>query len=92
MGGFSGDGGAATSAQLNGPTGISVDTAGNLIVVDSLNNRVRSIGENSFFLLPHDVSVLVLVEVLAPEYPLVLFITDTGNRRVVIYRILLVLS
>ena len=41
--GFSGDGGAATSAQINQATGIAVDGSGNLYVADSLNNRVRMV-------------------------------------------------
>jgi len=40
--GFSGDG-AATANQLNQPRGLAVDASGNLIVADSLNNRIRSI-------------------------------------------------
>ena len=39
--GFSGDGGAAVSAQLNGPAGIAIDKAGNVYIADTLNNRVR---------------------------------------------------
>ena len=41
--GYSGDGGAATSAQLNGPTGVAVDTAGDLFIADQANNRVREV-------------------------------------------------
>ena len=41
--GFSGDGGPATSAQLNGPLGITVDAAGNLYIADRGNNRVRRV-------------------------------------------------
>jgi sugar lactone lactonase YvrE len=41
--GFSGDGGAATSAQINQATGIAVDGSGNLYIADSLNNRVRMV-------------------------------------------------
>ena len=42
-GGFGGDGGPATAAQLNGPSMLAFDAAGNLLVVDNVNNRVRSI-------------------------------------------------
>ena len=41
--GFSGDGGPATSAQLNFPVGVAVDGSGNLYIADSTNNRVRKV-------------------------------------------------
>jgi len=41
--GFSGDGGAATSAELAGPSGTAVDGVGNLYIADSGNNRVREV-------------------------------------------------
>ena len=40
-GGFSGDGGPATSAELNGPAGMAADAAGNLLIADTSNRRVR---------------------------------------------------
>lgn len=41
--GFGGDGGPATSAQLQQPQGITIDSKGNLYIADFLNNRVRKI-------------------------------------------------
>ncbi len=41
--GFSGDAGAATSAELNDPTSVILDPAGNLYIADSGNNRVRKV-------------------------------------------------
>jgi Bacterial Ig-like domain (group 1) len=40
---FSGDGGPATNAQLNGPTGMAFDSAGVLYFTDLNNHRVRRI-------------------------------------------------
>ena len=41
--GFSGDGGAATSAMLNEPRSVAVDSHGNVFVADTINDRVRKI-------------------------------------------------
>jgi sugar lactone lactonase YvrE len=41
--GFSGDGGAATSARLNTPVRLAFDAAGNLFIADSANNRIRRV-------------------------------------------------
>lgn len=41
--GFSGDGLQATSAMLNGPRGVGVDSAGNIYIADTLNARVRKV-------------------------------------------------
>ena len=46
-GGFSGDGGPATNAKLNFPQGVAADGAGNLLIADTLNNRVRVVAASS---------------------------------------------
>ena len=43
VGGFNGDGGLATAALLNEPTGVALDSAGNILVSDYNNFRVRKI-------------------------------------------------
>ena len=40
---FTGDNGRATSAQLNGPSGVALDAAGNLIIADTGNNVIRKV-------------------------------------------------
>jgi trimeric autotransporter adhesin len=40
---FSGDGGPATAASLNGPSGVALDSSGNLLIADFSNNRVRKV-------------------------------------------------
>ncbi len=41
--GFAGDGGAATSAELNQPAGLAIDSSGNLYIADSYNAVVRKV-------------------------------------------------
>ena len=41
--GYSGDGGLATSAEINGPTGLTVDPYGNLFFADAGNARIREV-------------------------------------------------
>jgi hypothetical protein len=42
--GYSGDGGAATNAELSGPSGVAVDTSGNLFIADASTNVIREVG------------------------------------------------
>jgi trimeric autotransporter adhesin len=44
--GYSGDGGASASAQLNQPSGIALDRSGNLYIADWYNSRVRKVSPN----------------------------------------------
>jgi sugar lactone lactonase YvrE len=41
--GFSGDGGPATLASMNGPYGLAIDMARNLFIADSFNDRIRRV-------------------------------------------------
>jgi trimeric autotransporter adhesin len=41
--GYAGDGGAAASALLDGPGNVALDSAGNLLIADTVNNEVRKV-------------------------------------------------
>ncbi len=41
--GYSGDGGIATAAKINGPNGLCVDSCENVYIADKLNHRIRVI-------------------------------------------------
>ena len=45
--GFSGDGGAGASAALNFPSGIAVDSAGNVYIADAFNARIRKVATST---------------------------------------------
>ncbi len=46
-GGFSGDGGAATSAELDEPIGVAVDSSGNLYIADFENDLIREVSAST---------------------------------------------
>ena len=95
-GGFSGDGGPATAARLNYPTGVAVDGAGNLFIADPDNHRIRKVdsagvittvagtGEEGF---SGDGGPATSARLDSPHGVAVdgagnLFIADGGNRRI----------
>jgi trimeric autotransporter adhesin len=45
--GYSGDGGPATSALLNGPNGVFVDGSGNLFIADQVNQVIREVAAST---------------------------------------------
>jgi streptogramin lyase len=45
--GFSGDGGSALSAKLNGPEGVFVDSDNNIFIADTFNHRIRRVDGKS---------------------------------------------
>ena len=52
--GFSGDGAAATAAQLSLPSGVAVDKSGNLYIADTNNNRIREISNGTITTIAGD--------------------------------------
>jgi sugar lactone lactonase YvrE len=94
--GFSGDGGPATSAQLNMPLGVAVDAAGILYVSDRGNQRVRKVTPNGVISTvagngttgfsgdggPATSAQLDIPFGLAVDADGVLYFADVNNRRV----------
>ncbi len=91
--GFSGDRGPAAQAQLNTPQGLAVDSAGNVYIADTLNNRVRRVDADGTITTvagagaagytgdgkPGPEAQLNLPTGLAIGFSDTLFISDTGN-------------
>jgi trimeric autotransporter adhesin len=94
--GFSGENGPATLAELNHPSGVAIDAAGNLYIADTGNNRVRLVyptgiigtlagnGNTAFF---GDGGVGYNAALNHPEGVAVdedgtVYIADTGNHRI----------
>ena len=95
--GFSGDGGAAVSAELNQPMGLAIDAAGNLYFSDHGNNCIRKISTTGTIStiagtplsagLGGDGGAANAAQLNAPVYVATdgsgnLFISDLGNDRV----------
>ncbi len=92
--GFGGDGGRATSAQLNEPRGVAVDAAGNLFIADYLNGRIRKVtpagiistvaggGSSLDEGVPATSARLSITASVAVDAAGNLYIADTGNHRV----------
>jgi gliding motility-associated-like protein len=94
--GFSGDGGQATAAQLNGPIGIAIDAAGNFYIADENNYRIRKVttagiistiagnGTNGY---SGDGGAATAAELGTPTGVIVtaagiIYIADNGNQRI----------
>ena len=88
--GFAGDGGAAKSAELAYPAGLAFDSAGNLYVADSSNNRVREVAASGMIVtvlgtgdpgstLPNQLNVPTGVAIDSAGN---LNVADSGNGRV----------
>ncbi|MCU7907003.1 MAG: hypothetical protein KZQ76_14420 [Candidatus Thiodiazotropha sp. (ex Epidulcina cf. delphinae)] len=94
--GFGGDGGAATLASLNGPSGLALDEQGYLYIVDRDNHRIRQVGEQGVITTvagngvsgfagdggPGAAAELAWPSAVASTPDGGLYIADLGNRRV----------
>jgi sugar lactone lactonase YvrE len=92
--GFGGDNGAATSASLNQPNALAIDSSGALLVCDSANQRVRrisagvitTIAGNGVQGFAGDGAAATAAELDTPSGVAVrsdgsIFLADTGNNR-----------
>jgi sugar lactone lactonase YvrE len=95
--GFSGDGGAATSAQLYNPQGVTLDGPGNVYIADSVNGRVRRVNAGTgiittvagtgFYGSSGDGGVATSAELFSPQGVATdglgnVYITDSGTDRI----------
>ena len=94
--GYGGDGGSAAGAQLNGPSGVAADAAGNLYVADTENHRLRRIDAAGMITTlagtgeagysgeghPATASQLNLPDRVAVDAANNAYVLDTGNQRV----------
>jgi uncharacterized protein (TIGR03437 family) len=84
--GYSGDGQMATTAQVANPSGLALDSAGNLYIADSGNNRIRMISSKGIMSTIAGGST-TSVQLSNPQGVAVdasgnVYIADTNNHRV----------
>jgi trimeric autotransporter adhesin len=58
--GYSGNGGAATAAELYNPHNVAVDTGGRLYITDGGNNRVRMVGKKRMPIVPTELNAVAV--------------------------------
>jgi sugar lactone lactonase YvrE len=94
--GFSGDGGPATDARLASPSGLAVDSVGNLYISDTGNNRIREVTTNGSIATiagtgtagfagdggPASSAELSGPTAIAVDTAGNVYIADTGNKRI----------
>ncbi len=94
--GYSGDGGPAEVAKLNGPKGAAIDVAGNVYIADQFNHRIRridgagvitTVAGNGYVGYAGDHGPALTVRLEVPRGMVVdgvgnLYISDTSNHRV----------
>jgi sugar lactone lactonase YvrE len=93
--GFGGDGGPATAALLDTPTGVAVDASGNLYIADSHNQRIREVSQGTITTIAGNgtagffgdgsaatAAMLFLPQAVAVDPSGNVYIADTGNFRI----------
>ena len=93
--GYSGDGEAATAALLDTPTGVAVDSAGNVYIADSHNHRIRKVSGGTISTIAGtgtpgyagDGSAAIAAQLSLPSAVAVdsngnVYIADTNNQRI----------
>jgi sugar lactone lactonase YvrE len=93
--GYSGDGAAATAAQLDTPTGVAVDASGNLYIADAHNHRIREVSNGTITTIAGtgtpgfsgDAAAATAAQLSLPSGVAVdksgnLYIADTNNHRI----------
>jgi uncharacterized protein (TIGR03437 family) len=78
--GFTGDGGAATAALLNGPRSVVLDAAGNLYIADSGNNAIRKVDTSG--IIATIATGLSDPRAIAVDAAGAVFIADTGHNQI----------
>ena len=93
--GYGGDGGVATSAILDSPTGVAVDSSGNIYIADSHNNCIREVSGGNIATIagtgvagffgdtgPASAALLNLPTAVAVDSNGNVYIADTNNHRI----------
>jgi len=82
--GYTGDGAAATSAELNLPTGVAVDSSGNVYIADSANHVIREVsgGNISTIVGGSELTALSRPETVLVDSKGNLYISDENGLRI----------
>ena len=87
---YSGDGGQANVAGINGPTGLALDSAGNVYIADTRNNLVRKVDKNGVITSYIGATGPTAGRLNSPtglwiEASGALYVADSSNRRIIKY-------